>query len=159
MVKLDVIREYGTVGTVRFTWLVTHFGRLATNDVQRTQGSGLIPPGENMTSFNIFIVPDIVPEINEVSDCYIFFTFLYTLLHIIFHNLLHIFFQILLRILFCIFFQIFFSIRLDCVLNILLNIMFYIYCFSILCCHILFSTCLIASENLLCYGLTTHLIL
>ncbi len=66
VVKLHVIREYGTLGRVRFAWKVTLSGRLATNDVQQTQGSGIIPPGENTTSFDIVILADNVPEVNEV---------------------------------------------------------------------------------------------
>ena len=66
VVKLDVIREFGTEDVVRFEWEVTLAGKLATNDVQRTQGSGLIPPGDNTTSFDIVILPDNIPEINEV---------------------------------------------------------------------------------------------
>ena len=68
VVKLDVIRQYGygTLGVVKFTWEVTLSGRLATKDVRQTQGSGLIPPGENMTSFEIIILADNIPEINEV---------------------------------------------------------------------------------------------
>lgn len=66
VVKLYVIREYGTLGVARFEWVATLSGGLATNDVQQTQGSGLIPPGGNRTSFDIVILADNVPEINEV---------------------------------------------------------------------------------------------
>lgn len=66
IVTLDVIREYGSLGVVRFQWKVTLRGRLATSDVQRTNGEGLIPPGENKTSFDIVVKSDNVPEIDEV---------------------------------------------------------------------------------------------
>lgn len=67
VVKLDVIREFGAEDVVRFEWEVTLAGKLATNDVQRTQGSGLIPLGHNTTSFDIVILLDDIPEINAVG--------------------------------------------------------------------------------------------
>ena len=66
VVKLDVIREYGTRNIVKFKWLVTLSGKPATHDVQQTQGSGIIFAEENKTSFDIVILADNVPEVNEV---------------------------------------------------------------------------------------------
>lgn len=66
VVKLYVLREFGTHDVVRFNWQVMLDGRRATDDVQHTQGSSLIPPGDNTTSFDIVILPDHIPEIDEV---------------------------------------------------------------------------------------------
>ena len=66
VVRLLVVREYGTVGVVRFNWNVTLFGMPASNEVLVTNDSGLIPPGENQTYVDVIVLADNVPEIDEV---------------------------------------------------------------------------------------------
>ncbi|XP_075960449.1 adhesion G-protein coupled receptor V1 [Anarhichas minor] len=65
-VKLPIVRNAGTIGTVVVQWQATVNGKLAVGDIQPTSGEITFAPGETMKMLRVEILADDVPEITEI---------------------------------------------------------------------------------------------
>ncbi|XP_068559504.1 adhesion G-protein coupled receptor V1 [Cebidichthys violaceus] len=65
-VKLPIVRNAGTIGTVVVQWQATVNGKLAVGDSQPTSGEVTFAPGETMKMLRVEILADDVPEITEI---------------------------------------------------------------------------------------------
>jgi len=65
-VKLPIVRNAGTIGTVVVQWQATVNGELAVGDIRPTSGEVTFAPGETMKLLWVEILADDVPEITEV---------------------------------------------------------------------------------------------
>lgn len=67
VVQLPIVRNAGTIGTVAVQWRATVNGKLAEGDIRPTSGEVKFAPGETMKTVTVEVLPDDVPEINEVT--------------------------------------------------------------------------------------------
>ncbi|XP_065821533.1 adhesion G-protein coupled receptor V1 [Labrus bergylta] len=65
-VKLPIVRNAGTIGTVVVQWQATVNGKLANGDIRPTSGEVRFAPGETMKTLQVEILSDDVPEITEI---------------------------------------------------------------------------------------------
>ncbi|KAM6930325.1 adhesion G-protein coupled receptor V1 [Xenentodon cancila] len=65
-VKLPIVRNAGTIGTVAVQWRATVDGKLAEADIRPTSGEVIFAPGETMKILRVEILADDVPEITEI---------------------------------------------------------------------------------------------
>ncbi|XP_056276017.1 adhesion G-protein coupled receptor V1 [Pseudoliparis swirei] len=65
-VKLPIVRNAGTIGTVVVQWQATVNGELAVGDIRPTSGEVTFAPGETMKLLWVEILADDVPEITEI---------------------------------------------------------------------------------------------
>uniref|UniRef100_A0A3Q2DXJ8 Adhesion G-protein coupled receptor V1 n=1 Tax=Cyprinodon variegatus TaxID=28743 RepID=A0A3Q2DXJ8_CYPVA len=66
VVQLPIVRNAGTIGTVAVQWRATVNGKLAEGDIRPTSGEVKFAPGETMKTVTVEVLPDDVPEINEI---------------------------------------------------------------------------------------------
>lgn len=67
-VKLPIVRNAGTIGTVVVQWQATVNGKLAVGDIRPTSGEITFAPGETMKILQVEILADDVPETTEVRS-------------------------------------------------------------------------------------------
>ncbi|XP_040011455.1 adhesion G-protein coupled receptor V1 [Xiphias gladius] len=65
-VKVPIVRNAGTIGTVVVQWQATVNGKLAVGDIRPTLGEVKFAPGETMKTLQVEILADDVPEITEI---------------------------------------------------------------------------------------------
>ncbi|XP_037338537.2 adhesion G-protein coupled receptor V1 [Pungitius pungitius] len=65
-VKLPIVRNAGTIGTVVVQWQATVNGKLAVGDIRPTSGEVTFAPGETMKMLRVEILADDVPETTEI---------------------------------------------------------------------------------------------
>ncbi|XP_077943744.1 adhesion G-protein coupled receptor V1 [Gasterosteus aculeatus] len=65
-VKLPIVRNAGTIGTVVVQWQATVNGKLAVGDIRPTSGEITFAPGETMKILQVEILADDVPETTEI---------------------------------------------------------------------------------------------
>ncbi|XP_058132092.1 adhesion G-protein coupled receptor V1 [Dasypus novemcinctus] len=65
-VNLQIIRNSGTLGNVTVQWVATINGQLATGDLRVVSGNVTFAPGETIQTLLLEVLPDDVPEIEEV---------------------------------------------------------------------------------------------
>ncbi|XP_033623594.1 adhesion G-protein coupled receptor V1 [Fukomys damarensis] len=65
-VNLPIIRNSGTLGNVTVQWVATINGQLATGDLRVVSGNVTFAPGETIQTLLLEVLPDDVPEIEEV---------------------------------------------------------------------------------------------
>ncbi len=67
-VRVTVIRNGGTSGTVQVEWNATLNGHLASSDVTPSSGNVRFLSGENSQDITLSILADDIPEDNEVRQ-------------------------------------------------------------------------------------------
>ncbi|KAM8885173.1 adhesion G-protein coupled receptor V1 [Spinachia spinachia] len=65
-VKLPIVRNAGTIGTVVVQWQATVNGKLAVGDIRPTSGEVTFAPGETRKTLRVEILADDVPETTEI---------------------------------------------------------------------------------------------
>ncbi|XP_036383544.1 LOW QUALITY PROTEIN: adhesion G-protein coupled receptor V1 [Megalops cyprinoides] len=65
-ISLPIVRNAGTLGQVSVRWRATVNGQLAVGDLRPVSGEVSFAPGETMKTLRVEVLPDDVPEIEEI---------------------------------------------------------------------------------------------